>query len=110
MTLFTELETAGIPVISATEDGAISMGAMTLEQQELFSDILLEHFQPERFAQIQEDRIDVQNFKDNFQPSWNTLTTLEGKATFTQAEAAQAINFMAGLLKKIMKYIFRRLA
>ena len=37
MTLFKILQSLGLPVISATEDGAISMGKMTAEQERLYS-------------------------------------------------------------------------
>lgn len=46
MTLFDELENAGLPVISATEGGQIEMGPMNEVQYEQYSDVLLAYFQP----------------------------------------------------------------
>jgi len=43
-TLLEKLQTAGLPVISASEDGNIQMNATTPEQDELFISILREHF------------------------------------------------------------------
>jgi len=40
MTLYEKLKQANLPVISATEDGAIAMGNMTEEQKAIFDDII----------------------------------------------------------------------
>jgi hypothetical protein len=58
-TLFDKLIAAGLPIESATEDGQISgfpNAAMTEEQQHLFCDILIEHFQPSEYAAIKKPK------------------------------------------------------
>mgnify|MGYP006883094524 CR=1 FL=1 len=44
MNLYEKLQQANLPVNSATEDGAISMSAMTAEQQRIADAIIAEHF------------------------------------------------------------------
>ena len=44
MNIFEKLIAAGLPVLSATEDGAIESTAMTDEQRVLFQQIINEHF------------------------------------------------------------------
>ena len=50
-TLYEKLIAAGLPVISATEGGAISSNAMTDAQQVTFRNIIREHFDPAGYAE-----------------------------------------------------------
>lgn len=50
-TLFEKLQTANLPVISATEQGQIVMGAMTPVQEEVYYAIVYEHTQPVKDAE-----------------------------------------------------------
>lgn len=86
MSLFEELQSAGLPVISATEDGAVSMGAMTPEQQETFTAIIEQYFLPDVYAA----RLRAEQARQRILaiPDWATWTEDEALAWHDENIAA----------------------
>lgn len=65
MTLFQDLQNAGLPVISATEEGEIEMGPMDEVQYAQYSNILLQDFQPAAHQKKLDDELRIANL-DSF--------------------------------------------
>ena len=111
MTIFEKLQSAGLPVVSADESGAISMGAMTPEQDEMFQNIILEHFNPTAYADKIERKENDTDFQTEFQNRIDGLTqiaTVAKPTTFTQADIGamfDAIQDMARNQRAILKRI-----
>lgn len=107
MTLFEKLQAAGLPVISATEDGQVTMGVMTDEQRQEFQDILLEHFQASEYAELQASRINLQNLKDEYLNMIARLEQIQNAINPTNAQVIQAIKDEALYIERIMKVVRR---
>jgi len=111
MTIFEELQNAALPVISADESGAISMGAMTPEQENLYNDILLSYFNPTEWTKVQEVRANDTDFKTEYQNRIDRLTQIATVAKpdpFTQADIGamfDALQDMARNQRAMMKRI-----
>jgi len=106
-TLYEKLITAGLPIISATEEGEIESLQMTAEQQLLFSDILMEHFQPIQYADILTIRADRQQLKEEYQSTIATLQTIESTTSPTNAQVIAAVKFLAKTLRLLLKLLAR---
>ena len=109
-TLFEKLIAANLPVESATESGAISMlpGAiMTDAQRSLFSDIILEHFQPSLYADLLVFRGDQQQLKNEYLSTIATLQQIEDTVSPTNAQVISAVKFIAKTLRLLLKLIVR---
>lgn len=53
------------------------MGPMTPEQQKIFADIIVEHFLPVLYAQIQTNILDIQDLKNQYQAGINRLDEIQ---------------------------------
>ena len=95
MTILEELQAAGLPVISADESGAVSMGPMTEEQLAQFHDILLAHFNPTKHAETLQERSERQQFKDQYQAIIDRLTQIENATNPTNAQVIAAVRDLA---------------
>lgn len=104
-TILEKLKNAGLPVIEATEDGKISTGPMTETQNQLYNDIILEHFNPAQFQIVLETRTDKAQIKAEYQATLNTLSQIENTATPTNTQIIAAVKFMAKTLKLILKLL-----
>jgi len=84
MTLFDKLNNVGLPVISADESGAVSIGAMTNEQMATFRDILFEHFHPVEYALfvLARDRQNAAKPFANSIPNWASWTQADWTSHF----------------------------
>lgn len=107
MSLYTNLLDAGLPVISATEGGEISMGSMTHEQQVLCDDIILSYFQPAAYAELQVYRLDKQQFKNEYQDTITQLQSIEDAVNPTNAQVIAAIKLLAKVLRLLLKLLAR---
>ena len=112
MTLLEKLQAAGLPAISVNEEtGAITMGAMTPEQEVIYDDIILEHYQPEAYAEKQERETNAVDFSNEFQIRIARLTqiaTVAKPSPFSQADIGNmfdAIQDMARNQRAILKRI-----
>ena len=111
MTLLEKLQAAGLPVISADESGACTMGDMTDEQGDLFQRILIEHFNPERYAELLEREANAVDFSAEFQARIDRLTqiaTVAKPSPFSQADIGNifdALQDMARNQRAIMKRV-----
>ncbi|HEX6035773.1 MAG TPA: hypothetical protein VFY83_15130 [Anaerolineales bacterium] len=83
MTLAERLEQAGLPFVSATEEGAVDTAGLTVtpEQQRAISDIILEHIDPAGYAIMLRTRQRLEAAK-------LTAKAIPGWATWTQREFA----------------------
>jgi len=63
-TLFDELADAGLPVISADDNGHVVMGEITTEQQVIFSDVMRQHFDHGAFVIEQADKTDAKTIRE----------------------------------------------
>lgn len=105
MTLYEKLLAAELPVISADETGAVSMGAITPEQQELFQDILLEHFQPDKYAELLEYRATRLALKDEYLAAITTLQNIQNATNPTNAQVIAAVKYEAKTLERLLKFM-----
>lgn len=105
MTLYEKLQNAGLPVISADETGAVSMGAMTLQQQETFQDILLEHFQPDKYTELLEHRSSLLALKGEYQTDITTLQNIQNTTNPTNSQVIAAMKYEAKTLERILKFL-----
>lgn len=107
MTIYDELLAAGLPVVIADESGAVSMGAMTQTQRGQFTDILLQHFQPAVWAEVQQTRVDMQTVRNAYQDMITRLEQIQAASNPTNAQVIQAIRDEALYIERIMKIIKR---
>lgn len=107
MTIFDELLAAGLPVISADESGAISMGEMTDAQKDIFKDVVLAHFNPIDWEQVQQNRIDKAQLKSEFQSIIDTLVQIENATSPTNAQVVAAVKFLARALRLLLRLLAR---
>jgi len=105
MTLFQVLQTAGLPVEIAEEDGTVSMGTMTDEQTQIFQDILLEYFQPAAHDEAQGHIVELTGFKDKYIETRDKLLQIESDVT--NQTAVEAIKILARNQRFILKLLFR---
>lgn len=56
-----KLQLANLPLISATEDGKISMGPMTEGQEEVYRNIRMEFYQPVLYQRKLDDELRLSN-------------------------------------------------
>jgi hypothetical protein len=103
MTLFDTLQAAGLPVVSADESGALTMGPMTEAQQSQLAEILLQYFQPQAYQDLQASHADKQGFKDNYLTMINRLEQIQAVSSPTNAQVIQAIKDLALYIERIMK-------
>lgn len=114
MTIFEELQAAGLPVISADESGSISMGYMTPQQKQQFDDIVLNHFDPTAYQNVLQQRTDLQALKDAYQDMITRLEQIQnaGVVPFTQTgfnQVVQAVKDESLYVERIMKFLKRLL-
>lgn len=107
-TLFETLTNAGLPVISAEENGAVQMGAMTPIQQVMYDDILFQYFHPTEYAEWQITKADMQQIRDLYGAMMNRLGDIENAGTipFTQQGFTLVVNAVkdeATFQKRILK-------
>jgi hypothetical protein len=88
MSYLSELQAAGLPIASATEDGAVDAlpgVVMTPEQERLFREVTVRYFYPEQYAAyiLERDTLlaAVSGFMDL--PEWSTWTYQEAEANVT---------------------------
>lgn len=108
MTYYEKLVAAGLPVISADETGACSMGEMTPEQQQLFQDITMEHFDPASWADVLAYRQDKQQLRTEYQAMINRLVAIENAVSPTPEQVIQAVKDIAKYERLIVKFLFRQ--
>lgn len=115
MTTFVEkLNAANLPVRFADENGNVVIGTMTSAQEETYNDIILEHFMPSVWADVQQIRSNWDLVKSEYQNMITRLETIETTVSlpFTQNGFNQLVNAVkdeATYIKRIMK-VFRRIA
>ena len=107
MTIFSELQAAGLPVISAAENGNISMGIMSMDQQAIFQDILLRYFLPSAYAELQISKVDKQQLKDEYLATVTQLQSIEAATNPTNAQVIAAVKFLAKTLRLLLKLLAR---
>lgn len=107
MTLFEKLQTAGLPVISATENGQVIMGAMAPEQEKIYNNIMLEHFQAIVYAEMLENEVDIQALKDDYVVAMTRFDTIVARETTTTANLISDGKFLAKAFKQLLKLIRR---
>jgi len=104
-TLLEELQAANLPVISATDAGAVTMQAMTEQQQITFSNVLLARFNPVLFAQVQADAADRQDIKAKYAAGITQLQNIEAMSSTTVAGLLVQVKNIATLLRVLLKYL-----
>lgn len=104
-TLLEKLQTAQLPVVSATEAGEIVMEAMTSAQQITFSDILLEHFQPLVYAARQTTQADIQQLKNQYLAAMNQLQGIQDWTTPSNATVVAGVKQLADISAKTLKIL-----
>lgn len=107
MTIFEKLVNAGIPVISANENGEISTEILTADQEKTFKDILLEHFNPSKYAEILLERSDKAQLKAEYLNTIATLQQIEDAVNPTNGQVISAVKFLAKTLRLLLKLIAR---
>lgn len=112
MTILSQLQAANLPVISATEDGQIVMGAMTPDQNDTYNNIILSYFNPTAYADLQAIQVDKQQIKDAYQTMITRLeqirtTTPSGTTTQILNQIVSAVQDEALYIERIMKVIAR---
>lgn len=107
MTLFSELQVAGIPVIKATETGEIETGPLTPEQDTQLSDIVLQYFNPTAYSELLQDRANKQALQDAYLTMIARLEQIQAATSPTNAQVIQAIRDEALYIERIMKIIKR---
>jgi hypothetical protein len=105
MTLFEKLVAAGIPVISADENGMVSTQALTEAQDAIYRDILLEHFQPAVYADLVDQRNNKNQIRTGYVNTIDTLSSIENAQTLTNAQILAAVKFMAKTLRLLLKLL-----
>lgn len=105
MTLQQKLLDANLPVISADENGSVSTGPMTEDQRRVFQDILLEYFEPSKYAELLAERANMKALKDNYLTAIARLQQIQNAATTTNAQAVQAIKDMALIQERTLKLL-----
>lgn len=110
MTIYDELVNAGLPVISAGEDGRISMGDMTPEQQVEYHEIILRYFDLPGYNLLLEARADIKALKDDYQLALTTLQSHIDEAAWTNTKIINAVVFHARVLMHILKVLRRMIA
>lgn len=101
MTILQELQNAGLPVLSALENGQIVMGAMTPEQEEVYNDILLEYFQPTVHAEYETKKAAKAARKAAAVSSLSTLAGETGASITSAADRAlmdRAVRSLLGIV------------
>ena len=109
MTILQRLQDAGLPVISAEENGQIVMGHMTEDQNGLYTDILTEYFQPAEWQKIEERRLSAREIKTEYTNAIQSLTQIVDASSLTNAQVVQAVKLIARLLRATIKVIYRTL-
>lgn len=107
MTLFELLQQAGLPVIAVNEANEVTMGVMTLDQVDLYRDVLLQFFQPELYQDLVQERLERQDLKAQLVSVLNTLDTIANAQSPTQAQIVAAVQFEATMLRKLLKFMAR---
>jgi hypothetical protein len=111
MSLYSKLIDAGLPIESATEEGAISGlpgVVMTPEQVQKMNDIVLEHFRPAEWADLSSHRADVQQIRDEYTATINQLQNIENATNPTNAQVIAAVKFLAKTLRLLLKLLARQ--
>lgn len=110
MTLYEKLIAAGLPIQSATEDGAITGlpgVAMTPAQIQTMNDIILEYFNPAEYADLIAWRTNAQELKAVYQDMIARLEQIQAASNPTNAQVIQAVKDEALYIERIMKVIKR---
>lgn len=113
-TFIEKLNSENLPVISADNSGNVVMGPMTPTQEDTYNDIILEHFMPSVWADVQQIRSNWNLVKSEY---LNMITRLEqiqnaGAIPFTSAgfnQVVQAVKDESLYIERILK-VFRRIA
>lgn len=107
MTIYSDLQAAGLPVISASENGEISMGAMTEAQQQQFFDVVLNHFKPSDYVALQTFRSDRQTLVNVYANMITRLEQIQAAANPTNAQVIAAVQDLSLYIERILKVIKR---
>jgi hypothetical protein len=110
MSILDQLTAAGLPVISAEENGNIIMGPMTPEQDAQFNDLTLQYFNPTAYQDLLQQRADTQALRDAYVTMINRLEQIQSASNPTNAQVVQAIKDEALYLERIMKVLRKMLA
>jgi len=105
MTILTNLQAAGLPVISATESGEITMGAMSPAQLATYNDVVLSYFNPTEYANILADRASLATIKGEYSAAITRLTQIEAAAAPTNAQVIAAIRDMAKYQRELLQFL-----
>jgi hypothetical protein len=103
MSLLTELQAVGLPVISVSPANEITMGDMTEDQKRLYRAVLLHHFSPFDFpdiVQVVQYRLDLQN---NYLDIIAHLLSYSNWNNASLPELRTQMKYISSLLYKIMR-------
>jgi hypothetical protein len=104
MSLFTDLQAAGLPVISAS-DGQSATFSRSLSEAE--TEIYLDLLDPTRPTKRTEFQTAVLQFKDEYQAAKTRLSQIENAANPTNAQVIQAIRDIAKYERLLAKLLAR---
>lgn len=105
MTILQELQNADLPVISASEDGAISMGAMTSAQELTFVGIVTRYFLPVEYANSQAQKADRQTLITAYTTMITRLEQIQAATNPTNAQVISAVQDLSLYVERIMKVL-----
>lgn len=104
MSLFTDLQAAGLPVVSAT-DGAQATFSRTLDDTE--NEIYLNLLDPTRAQRLLDTIADRESLKIQYQAAIDRLQQIENAVSPTNAQIIQAIRDIAKYERLIIKVLAR---
>lgn len=105
MALIDNLLAAGLPVISASETGEVVSGAMTPAQKAQFDDILLQYFNPTKWAKVIADRQSLQVMKTEYAAAVARLKQIETTAPTNNAQIIAAVQDMAKYQRELLEFL-----
>lgn len=108
MSFLTEIQAAGLPIISVSEvDGSnpVFSVSLTEAQVNVFTDLKLSHFNSTAYNQLLADRVDIQDLKDNYSSTITTLQAQENAVNPTNAQVVTAVKHHAKVLRLLLKFL-----
>ena len=107
MSLFDTLKSAGLPVISASDDGSVVMGDMTEAQETLYNDTVLSYFNPSGYNDLVLSRSERQTIRQEVQNMITRLDQIQAATNPTNAQVIQAVKDEALYIERILRFLVR---
>src|SRR5262245_60774340 len=106
-TLYEKLIEAGLPVISATDEGEVSMLELDDEQGKVFQDVIAAWFDPQGYADRVESELERKSLLDNLDATVSHLGNIISMTSTSNDDLLDALRFIAATQRMIIRVVAR---